>query len=575
MHSTVSSCIARLLLVCCLATLPACGPSPEPPGAGESAGDRTEMRIASSESALPLVTLLSRGVVEVDEQPRPTFLPAMHSSGAVAATLEGEADIGMLTRMMTPEEQRSGLQYLHLARDWLVFATHHGVGVHDLTREQLRRIYSGEITNWKEVGGIDARIVVLDRPEHSSPKLVMRREIFGNELNVSEDAVVLERPGQMLVSLESLHAAIGYVSLPEILFKRLNVQVLGLDGVAPTPKNVEEGRYPLVRHLGIVIRPEPDARTMRFIDFAYGDDAKQILRSHGYSPVLMTLVVATSPERIPIRQEERYRPLVDLLSRRLGDRTSVSLKHLSSYEELVEQFLRGEVNAAFFGSFAYAQVRAQVGVVPVGRPEIDGDSEYRGLIFARKESGIRSWQDLRGRSFSMIRDTMAGEVFPRVFLQRHGIADHEQFLGKITYAGSHDTSVRNVLGGESEAGSAKDLVFRRLAQEDPRVLEELIVFAESPPVPENALVIRRDVNLACLNCHEQTQPRPAYGRANALREFDLAARLREELLSLDQSPEGRRALEALGADRFVATDDSDYENLYRMIDGLWVDPAGR
>ena len=516
------------------------------------------------------MNLLARGAAETDPQGRPTFLPAMHSSGAVAATWEREADIGVLTRMVTPEEANSGLQYLHLARDWLVFATHKDVGVQDLTREQLRKIYSGEITNWLELGGHDAKIIVLDRPDHSSPKLALRKAVFGGDLVISEDAVVLERPGQMLVSLDSLEHSIGYASLPEILFKRPDVNVLSLDGVAPTPKNVEAGLYPLVRQIGLVIQPRPDAATMRFIDFAYGEEAEEIMRSHGYSPVLMNLVIATSPERIPLRQEERYRPLVAYLSKRLGDRTSVNLKHLSSYENLVEEFVRGEVNVAFFGSFAYAQVRARVGVVPVARPETAGNSEYRGLIFARKESGIREWEDLRGRSFSMIRDTTAGEIFPRVFLKRHGVSDYEKFLGKIVYAGSHDTSVRKVLSGEVKAGAAKDLVFDRLAEEDPRVLDELVIIAESLPVPENALVIRSNINIACISCHQQTEGGAASSGGNGLRDFDLAARLREELLGMDRTDEGRQALSALGADRFVETSDADYENLYGMIDELWA-----
>ena len=118
----------------------------------------------------------------------------------------------------------------------------------------------------------------------------------------------------MLVSLGEVEHSIGYASLPEVLSANLAGTVLTLDGVAPTPQNVEENRYPLTRQIGLVIDPNPSRGVMNFIDFAYRNSAQELMRSHGYSPVLMSLVVATIPERTPIRQEERYRPLVDYLS---------------------------------------------------------------------------------------------------------------------------------------------------------------------------------------------------------------------------------------------------------------------
>jgi ABC-type phosphate/phosphonate transport system substrate-binding protein len=112
-----------------------------------------------------------------------------------------------------------------------------------------------------------------------------------------------------------------------------------------------------------------------------------------------------------------------------------------------------------------------------------------------------------------------------------------------------------------------------LAQEDPRVTEELVILAESLPVPENALILRDNVSIACITCHQQSADDfPASG-VSPLRAFDLAARLREELLGLERTPEGREVLAALGADRFVETTDDDYAHLYQMIDELWLRPT--
>jgi phosphonate transport system substrate-binding protein len=210
-------------------------------------------------------------------------------------------------------------------------------------------------------------------------------------------------------------------------------------------------------------------------------------------------------------------------------------------------------------------------VEPVARPETAGNSWYRGLILVRRDSGIKNWRDLKGKSFSMIRDTTAADVFPRVYLSRHGVDDHDEFFGEIVYAGSHDTSVRKILSGEVDAGAAKDLVYAKLAEENPRIPVELEVLAESLPVPENALVIRGDVHIACISCHERNRVDPGKEGENGLHDFALAAKLRKELLELHETAEGREVLETFGADRFVETSDADYKNLYDMITELGLD----
>jgi phosphonate transport system substrate-binding protein len=199
---------------------------------------------------------------------------------------------------------------------------------------------------------------------------------------------------------------------------------------------------------------------------------------------------------------------------------------------------------------------------------------YRGLILARKDSGIRDWSGLRGRRFSMVRSTTAAEIFPLLHLRRRGVADPVRFLGEIVWSGSHEASLGKILSGEVEAGAAKDLVYQRLAAEDPRLEEELVVLAESLPVPENTLVVRRDLDFACFDCHRGEVPEAAAEAVPGHADASLAELLRRELIGLEQSPEGQAVLEALGADRFVVTTDADYENLYRMLAEIGMHPGG-
>ncbi|MFQ6111766.1 MAG: phosphate/phosphite/phosphonate ABC transporter substrate-binding protein, partial [Nitrospinota bacterium] len=159
-----------------------------------------------------------------------------------------------------------------------------------------------------------------------------------------------------------------------------------------------------------------------------------------------------------------------------------------------------------------------------------------------------------------------------VYLRRHGIEDMGRYFGRVVYAGSHDVSIMKILDGEVDAGAAKDLVFKKLAAENPRISRELAVIVTSPPVPETALALRSDLHIACLRCHPEpkTSMSPT---ANAEKPWslDLVSWLRRELLDLDKTPEGRKVLAALGADRFVPTTVADYKNLYDMIQEVGLD----
>lgn len=242
---------------------------------------------------------------------------------------------------------------------------------------------------------------------------------------------------------------------------------------------------------------------MKFVDFIYSDSGLRVIRSNGYVPIMSHFVIATIPERNIIRQEERYRPLVEYLSRKLVTKVKIGLRHLSSYEDIVDEFIEGRVSAAFFGSFVYALTQAKVGVEAIAGPVKDDISQYRGLIFTRKDSGIKDWKDLKGRSFAMIKATTAAEVFPKMFFKNHGIENFANYLGEIHYVGSHDMSILKVLNGEIAAGAAKDLIYEKLAREDPRIEREMNILGRSVPVPENALVVRKNIDFVCFNCHKE------------------------------------------------------------------------
>ncbi len=159
-----------------------------------------------------------------------------------------------------------------------------------------------------------------------------------------------------------------------------------------------------------------------------------------------------------------------------------------------------------------------------------------------------------------------------MFFKNHGVENLGNYLGKIHYVGSHDVAILKVLYGEIEAGAAKDLIYEKLAREDPTIEREIQILARSAAVPENALILRRDIDFVCFHCHQEAQGQgPTAPYSGAGYSVDLKKRFKEILLSLPETAEGREVLRKFGADKFIETTHDDYKELYYMITELGLD----
>jgi len=260
-----------------------------PPTAGCSTADavhsplrgQSTITVTGSRTCIPLMDILGEGdpdSVQLD------FLPSVYSSGGVEAVAEGDADIGFVSRSLTEEEQQLGLRYEPLSWDALVFAVHPSVTIDGLTTEQLRGLYSGEITNWKSVGGPDLPVTVYDRAEGGTTKVLVRRFVLGEELEVCPSAVEVAQETDMVDAIRGTRGGIGFVSLGWVTARKLPVRVLALDGIVPGVATTRSGDYPLARPLGVVARKAAPARVERFLEWATGDDAAALIAQRGYAP---------------------------------------------------------------------------------------------------------------------------------------------------------------------------------------------------------------------------------------------------------------------------------------------------
>jgi len=259
------------------------------------------------------------------------------------------------------------------------------------------------------------------------------------------------------------------------------------------------------------------------------------------------LKIGLIPEQNVFKQMERYELLAEYLSESVGAR--VTLKILPRYGNIVENFRSANLDGAFFGSFTYALAHKRLGVRVVARPVgLDGTSTYHGLILVRKDSAIRTIEDMKGKRFVFVdRATTAGYLLPLDFFYEHGIENHLDYLGETYFSGTHEDAILDVLNSRADIGAAKNTVFERIARENERVASELLVLARSPNVPENGLALRPEMDVG------------------------LQERLKQALLAVHSDPAGQSALQSLGAVSFVETTDEDYDPVYRYAEQIGLD----
>jgi phosphonate transport system substrate-binding protein len=251
-------------------------------------------------------------------------------------------------------------------------------------------------------------------------------------------------------------------------------------------------------------------------------------------PSVEKLRIGLIPEQNLFKQLERYEPLGEYLFRKTG--TKITFILLPRYGNIIDTFKSSGLDGAFFGSFTYTLTHAKVGVEVLARPvALDNTSTYYGMIFVRKDSRIRTARDMKGKRFAFVdKATTAGYLLPLDYFRKHGISNCRKYLKECYFTGTHEDAVFDVLNGKADIGAAKNTVFQRLANANPRIMKELIVLERSPDVPENALALRNDIDTV------------------------MRRRLKETLLKMHLDPDGKQVLERFGALKFIETTNKDY-----------------
>ena len=210
-----------------------------------------------------------------------TYNPTGSGSG-IKAVQEGRCDIGLSSRDLKDEEKSAGLNGTVLAYDGIAIIVNPENPVSDLSLETIAKIYTGEITNWSEVGGKDAEIVLIGREANSGT-----RDGF-ESITDTEDACKyrqeLASTGDVITAVAQNPNAIGYASVASV---KDTVKALKVDGVAPTEATIKDGSYVVQRPFVLVTKSDTELSeaAQKFFDYITSSDANEIISAAGVVPV--------------------------------------------------------------------------------------------------------------------------------------------------------------------------------------------------------------------------------------------------------------------------------------------------
>ena len=234
-----------------------------------------------STSMEKVIGALGESFMEANSGTTFTYNPTGSGSG-IQAVSEGRCDIGLSSRALKDDEKASGLKETIVALDGIAIIVNPQNPVKDLSLEQIAKIYTGEITNWKDVGGEDAEIVRIGREAGSGTRDGF--ESITDTKDACQYRQELTSTGDVITTVSQNPNAIGYASLASI---KDSVKALTVNGVAPTEATVKDGTY-LVQRPFVLVTKEGVALSetaQKFFDFATSADAASIISAAGAVPV--------------------------------------------------------------------------------------------------------------------------------------------------------------------------------------------------------------------------------------------------------------------------------------------------
>ncbi len=252
--------------------------------------EKPSLRIAGSTTVAPVVSRAA----ELFRKKFPDIRVLVNTGGSgvgVSGVGTYQIDVGMVSRDLTEQEKerypKAGFQVHSIGRDGVacvISSEIRDAGIDRLTPDQIRKVYLGDIKNWKALGGPDRPIVVVDKEFHRGTRHVFMEYLFKNpQAKTPGTRLVTGSNNEEQAKIAQSDSAIGMLSLAWV---NKDVVGLGIDlgdkTIFPTKETVSDGTYPITRDLKLVTLGSPFEITSRFIDFIKGPEGQEFVRKSGY-----------------------------------------------------------------------------------------------------------------------------------------------------------------------------------------------------------------------------------------------------------------------------------------------------
>ena len=281
MKKIIKLCLALLVMMSLVACSGKTSTDDENVNGGSTTTETKTVSTDGSTSVEKVIGALGESFMANNEGVNFTYNPTGSGSG-ITAVSEGRCDIGLSSRALKDEEKANGLVETVLAYDGIAIIINNDNPVTNISLEDLTKVYTGEITNWKDLGGNDGEIVLIGREAGSGT-----RDGFETITNTKDNCKYrqeLTSTGDVITTVSTNPDALGYASLASV---KDSVKALTVDGVTATEATIKDGSYPIQRPFVLVTK---DGVTLSetaqsFYDYATSADVSEIITAAGCVPV--------------------------------------------------------------------------------------------------------------------------------------------------------------------------------------------------------------------------------------------------------------------------------------------------
>lgn len=281
MKKIIKLCLALLVMMSLVACSGKTSTDDENVNGGSTTTETKTVSTDGSTSMEKVIGALGESFMANNEGVTFTYNPTGSGSG-ITAVSEGRCDIGLSSRALKDEEKANGLVETVLAYDGIAIIVNNDNPVTNISLEDLTKVYTGEITNWKDLGGNDGEIVLIGREAGSGTRDGF--ETITNTKDLCKYRQELTSTGDVITTVSTNPDAIGYASLASV---KDSVKALTVDGVTATEATIKDGSYPIQRPFVLVTKSGASLSetAQSFYDYATSADVSEIITAAGCVPV--------------------------------------------------------------------------------------------------------------------------------------------------------------------------------------------------------------------------------------------------------------------------------------------------